>query len=366
MAFPTVSRKSNSQETTATTSHTVSLPSVVADQLLLMFLINVDDGTHTGDISSPPSGWDLVDEAEVSRGTMYIYKKVATGSEGSTIGYTTIDNCASSHIVFGISGWWGTQSSWQYDQANNGVTATPDPPSPVVSQMAADDHLWITVLGFADDISTLFLNYPSNYTENRERLTSYNATSTGGLAVCTEPANADDLDPAAWGWSGPIDCHTYSFVITPGNKGLIGGIDGKINIGDEEKDLVAGKINIGDVWRDLIVAKINIGDAWKDIGFGSEGEAVLEGTFYDRLAGFDLEGGVIYDFFTNLILTSGSVEYGVGGHVDDSDVDNTEVLYVFRDSSTRIGINLVSNTGIYATHDSVSTETVKVWIEHPR
>lgn len=78
--------------TVATDSPTVTYPSVSANDIMLV--VFVTDSNHTL-LSSPPSGWTVIETSEIDIGTdssLSVFWRRATGSEGASETWTTIFN----------------------------------------------------------------------------------------------------------------------------------------------------------------------------------------------------------------------------------------------------------------------------------
>src|SRR5690606_22871817 len=99
MTAPVVVSRGSSQQGSNVTSHSVTIPSHSAGDLLIV--VFATDGDPTLSTSSP--GWSrLAHVVGGSDGRLGIFAKVATGSDALTV--TTSDNEQSSHLSWVITG----------------------------------------------------------------------------------------------------------------------------------------------------------------------------------------------------------------------------------------------------------------------
>lgn len=183
MTFPTVTARNNSNVNTAGTSHVVDLPTgIVSGNLLIVWF-----GTNTSITSVTATGWSDLGIDNVSAGnrsSVFLYK-VASGSEGSTVTFTTDASVRSAHISLCISGGSGTP---QKAVAATGNSDQPNPPNITPSGGVAD---YLFIAAMLQSISNSVFNYPTNYSNGTSQ------TATGCLIATAErQLNASSEDPA--------------------------------------------------------------------------------------------------------------------------------------------------------------------------
>ena len=165
--YPVVAGTNTSTTTTASTSHTLSLPgSISSGDLLIAMLAATNQGTATN--VSWPSGWTEFYEADASAGNGHqaqagAYRQ-ADGTEGSTITVTTNNSVTSAHNAYRITG-----AEDPATQAPSVATATfttnasnIDPPN-LVASADGKDYLWLAVASWRRTDRTL-TGTPTNYT----------------------------------------------------------------------------------------------------------------------------------------------------------------------------------------------------------
>ena len=150
--------------TTSTTSHVVSLPTGYAagDLLLIMFVVHSSTATT-------PSGWTLVDTNGVNSNSdnAYIFAKLATGSEGSSVTITTSASNLASGISVAITGARSSLTGMiEFAKlATTSTSLTPNPPS-LTPTWGSARNIWIAV-AFSQDGNYTFSSYPTNYTDKQ-------------------------------------------------------------------------------------------------------------------------------------------------------------------------------------------------------
>src|SRR4051812_31737652 len=97
-AAPQVAGSNSSQNDTASTSHSVSLPATIVSGNLLLVIMNCANTSIT-----TPSGWTLEHSRSGVNGAAAVLSRIADGSEGSTLSVTT-GSGRSSHLSYRITG----------------------------------------------------------------------------------------------------------------------------------------------------------------------------------------------------------------------------------------------------------------------
>lgn len=191
--FPVVEATNTSVNDASVTTHTVSLPSGIQAGELLLIVVRCSG------ISSGPSGWSTAGSAAFDT----FWWKIATGSEGSTVTFTTSAGTSSAHISARISGGVSAEVS---SEATGSSTA-PNPPS-FSPSWGSTKTLWLAYASFANVSLT---SYPSGYTGG--------VVSTGSVArnACAFRANkASSEDPGSFTLNGATGWRAWTLAIQPG------------------------------------------------------------------------------------------------------------------------------------------------------
>lgn len=195
----TVEATNSSSEAVGTTSHTVSLPAGITagDELIVIF------GIKRGSITTP-SGWTLLhNSGPAPQPEIAIYRKVASGSEGSTVSITTSLSEISNHYTFRLSGAGATEVG----TVATGSSTAPDPTS-LTPVGGALDYLWIAAQVNNGGSTT---GYPTNYTNGA-------AVEAGGesyVAVARRELNASSENPGAFTLSVSQNWRAITLAVPP-------------------------------------------------------------------------------------------------------------------------------------------------------
>ena len=189
----------SSQADSATTTHTVNLPSGISagDLLIVFFGMAAPDGK----VVTWPAGWiadssfvRVDQEAGADAGISAGFLK-ATGSEGATITITTDLGTRSGHVSLRIDG--NEDPDTQAPEATTAIGTNSDSNSPTLSPTGgAKDYLWLSVSGRTHD-GVATITAPASYTMVNE-----GASGTGAahvlVSVAQRSLNAATEDPAAY------------------------------------------------------------------------------------------------------------------------------------------------------------------------
>lgn len=213
MAFPVVATTNTSENATATTSHTVSLPaSLAAGDLLIVFFVNEDDTTVT-----TPSGWSVLKSMLETGGATSkttIFYKTSDGGEGSSLAITTSSSRVSTHAAYRITGWSGTP------EVSTGATSTTGEANPdsLTPAGGAKDYLWIVVAGKRN--TTSVSGYPTNYTGSQLFIADDGALGGSSITVATRGLNsAGPEDPGSFAHSDTGFWTACTIAVSPAAGG---------------------------------------------------------------------------------------------------------------------------------------------------
>ena len=204
MASPTVRSRTTWSSSSASTSHSVTLPATVSagDLLVVAFVAGVTTITF-------PGGWTAsitqIVNTTLKRG---VWTKTASGSEGGTTITVTVD--ASSNAA-ALS--WSIQNGGALEGSTWGTTGTsttPNPPS-LTTSWAAEDNLWLAVYAAVGTVTTT--TYPStpNYINGQTVSSTSGSTdfTVGGgertvTATATENPNTFTISASVFHADGTL------------------------------------------------------------------------------------------------------------------------------------------------------------------
>jgi len=197
MTFPAVAATATTAISTATTSHTINLPTgIVSGNLLLGFFSNAS----FEQFATWPSDPLFTEIRELTRigNTLSVAYRTADGSEGSTITVTTPGTVKSAATFYRITGWLDTQAP-EVSTGVTGTSANPDPDS-LTPTGGAEDYLWIAALGFNHSGgSTSVTTWPTNYTVSQMSPSSGGGDSTHcSAATAGRELNGASEDPGTF------------------------------------------------------------------------------------------------------------------------------------------------------------------------
>lgn len=164
MSFPVV-QATSSGNNSATTSHSVTLPSGIeaGDKLIVFFTCEGSAGGAT----NTPSGWTKLAERVEDSGAedirLVIYTKTAAGSDTLTV--TTPTGTDSAYTCYRVY----TDNDVVVGALVDGDSTNPNPPS-YTPPSGSQKYMWIAAAAFRGSISA----YPANYTNNQLSNTAEN------------------------------------------------------------------------------------------------------------------------------------------------------------------------------------------------
>ena len=202
MAFPVVQATATSEEAVNIESHTVSLPTGIGVDDLLVVIFATADTTVTF-----PAGWtSIFNLRDVGRDKRtVVYYRRADGTEGSSITVTTSTSKQSGHNAYRITGW--EDPSTQAPEVSTGATgadANPNPDS-LTPTGGAKDYLWIAFSSTEGNTTAI----PTSYTDELDST----GTANRRASSARRELNATSEDPGTFtneftGWTaGTVAIH---------------------------------------------------------------------------------------------------------------------------------------------------------------
>lgn len=186
MGFPTVAATATSESGTSTTSHTANLPTGISSGDLLIVILGTASGVSgvTGFTLFSPTSTGLV-----------AYYRVADGTEGSTVAFTTSGNTRNACNSYRITGYTGTpEASASTANSYNVPSCTPS--------WGSGDTLWIAAVKVRASDYTINAA-PTSYgslIENGNASSSLTSRLRCGSAYRQYTSSSDD--PDSFGVSG--------------------------------------------------------------------------------------------------------------------------------------------------------------------
>lgn len=193
-AFPVVAATTSS-ESSATSSHTVNLPSGISSGHLLTIHITCRNSTLP---ITFPAGWTQIGSDYTSGGVASShninadYYRIADGGEGATITVTTGGGgnaCAS--VSNRITGHHAS-SAPEGGTPASATSANPNPPS-LSPSWGAEDTLWIARAGVVGTRTTSVYPYPDGNANIQS-----SGSNTVTLTYCEQDENASSDDPGTF------------------------------------------------------------------------------------------------------------------------------------------------------------------------
>lgn len=211
-AAPVVASTTTSRTNTPGTTHTVTMPGTTASgNLLLAVVMFNSDTTVTG-----PGGWTKLSGSAASPGQSEVWAKIATGSDGASISFSTSSSLAGAFQVIRITGnKGGIVSGTDYNLSISAAatTANPNPPS-VTASWGSANNLFIVVANTRGNNSTVS-SYPTNYASGSNIVTTNGGGggASSGIAYRTLTAATDD--PGTFTLSASEYGFAYTIVVRP-------------------------------------------------------------------------------------------------------------------------------------------------------
>jgi hypothetical protein len=192
MTFPVVAGSTSNTDGAGTTSHTVNLPaSIAAGDMLIV----ISGGTISATVTEAGDWDELFEQDSESTITLWGMWRIADGTEGASVVFTTGTSVQWRHISLRITGHSGNAPE---ALAIGGAAAGGDPPELTPSWGSADT-LWLTgvrgTLGVDANPTP-----PTNYTLVQS---NDGGAGAGCVAVARRDSAASSEDPGIWeGGSG--------------------------------------------------------------------------------------------------------------------------------------------------------------------
>lgn len=194
MTFPTIAASNSSVQATNSTSHTMSLPASISagDLLLACVIADARPGNELGGTLAADWTFLLGDSPGSDLVRIYVYYRRATGSEGSTVAFTTSTSQCTAHRAYRITGIH--ESTNPVAGSNAAETTTLNPLALNPSAWDVEDTLWILFIG-NDDGTTTVTTFPTNYI-NTGQLAGGDATDGVNIAWGTRENAIASEDPS--------------------------------------------------------------------------------------------------------------------------------------------------------------------------
>lgn len=206
MPYPVIQTEAVSEDAGNVTTHPTTLPDDYGrDDLLagIFWVNNSVPGTVT-----PPSGWTAIGDIENSPGWGRLMVKKATGSEGTSVNWTTTNACRQRTRVWRVEKWHGT--TLPESVGTTSFSTTPNGPN-LDPTWGAEQTLYMTVSIWAQVLST----YPSNCPDYRVNYGS----ALIGCAQAGAESSATSFDPSNFTITGNATWSAFTVAIRGGTAG---------------------------------------------------------------------------------------------------------------------------------------------------
>lgn len=197
-AAPSVAGTNSSENSSASTGHTVNLPASIAsgDTLVVLFTWDFNGGATV----SAPAGWSEAFNAtttDLMEVGLAVFYRQANGAEGATLSVTTSVACRTVHQAYRITGGGGGVEA---SASAEGIDVNPNPAALSPSWGTAD-VLSLAVAGIAPEDFAL-TSLPANYTDALNNQSTFQDLVSGRRQL----TGVSSEDPGTFTWSGdPVE-----------------------------------------------------------------------------------------------------------------------------------------------------------------
>ena len=204
MAFPQVAATNNSSLDSDGTTHTISLPSgIVADSLVLVFVGTDGDITWTN-LNGFTELKKINNGTAASVSVMYKY---CAGGE-TTVDFISSQSESSAHISWRITGDAGSGTPPSVSTGASGADLYPNPDS--LDAGSSKEYLWIATEGNDDGDAATVYPLPDN---NASKVST--ASKDCQVAVCSDELEQQTLDPTTFTLAGTEQWATCTVAVHP-------------------------------------------------------------------------------------------------------------------------------------------------------
>lgn len=207
-----ISLAATATSVSSSTTPSISLPSgIVAGNIILIFA-SIDTSSST---ITTPSGFTQI-ATNTTPDKMYIWAKVATGSEGTSISTTASIARDQGYVSYRISNAYGTIDSTGIAVstvvvASSGTTVNPASLTP---SWGSANNLWIATCnmdGGDRDVTA----YPTNYTLGQVTSGNTAGPTSTDVAACARILTASTEDPGAFTFVRNGAFAAYTLAVRP-------------------------------------------------------------------------------------------------------------------------------------------------------
>lgn len=215
MTFPTIEASEISRHTGNVTVHSIDLPATVNSGEAIILL----SSTSGNDTNTTPTGYTLVHFKLETNATMYVWAKIAAGTEGGTsVTYTSGSGQASAHIAITVDNWSGVIADIE-SSATTAIGASTDPdPVTVTASWGSDDNMFLALSAIRKINSVS--SFPTNYNSNQ--IESLGLFDGGGSTciMCTRNLVSATDDPGIFTLADISGWSAATLVIKPDTPAL--------------------------------------------------------------------------------------------------------------------------------------------------
>ncbi len=202
MAFPVIVSSVDSEESSAVTSHTMTMPvGLLAGELIFAAIGLGANGFEP--VATAPAGWTIFRQLDGRNTMLVIMAKVSDGTEsGTTPVFTTDIACISVHLNHRINTWFGDLTGVIVSPGDSQNDLFPDSDT-VTSVWELADNLFMSICSIHR--TSTILSWPTNYTDNQVFVEAGGggdqtlaAAAGRDLASTSDNASVFEIDIARW------------------------------------------------------------------------------------------------------------------------------------------------------------------------
>jgi hypothetical protein len=224
MAFPQIGEIIATDENVSSTQIDIDLgSSIEAGDLLLVGYVQAD----TADEWNAVSGWEeFVDVSVFASGRMAWSKRIATGSEGSSLAVPfpngSVLQASGLFVRIPAASWSGDLDEVEAGGPSSSIGSSPNPGSYTAS-WGSDDNLWLATVACDDDDEGLS-GYPAGYSNQTLAMNTNTDSQQCRIAVCTLESATDAENPGAFTLPSSEQYNALTMVV----RGAAGGGGGPV------------------------------------------------------------------------------------------------------------------------------------------
>lgn len=217
MTFPSV--RSFIETSFPTDVGNLNLPATInSGDLLIACLMTDGNPGITWDNTSHGTWTQLVDQTRPGTPELFIYVKVADGTEDSgTLDLSSASAERGMGCAFAIQDWYGTLAGVEAASTFGGASSNPDAPS-LSPSWGSEDNLWFAIYAADDGSNSVATAYPTNFSGN-QHTGGAGGGSGAGYGTSSRENAASSEDPGTYTLTGSQEWAIATIAIRPAAAG---------------------------------------------------------------------------------------------------------------------------------------------------